>query len=319
MSDAVASTHRTFLFSGAGTVSETTDDTPPPARGFLLYLFEPGCDEADVARLLPSLDEMQALMGGDDRPRSEQMGDGIAVVLHTAEADPDHHTITARVERLWLEKSRVIAIADRQASEVAAMTRFSGARRAPVSPGDLVARLALRAADRVEPIVDRLDEKLDSIEDFILETQAMPPRSRLAAVRRAAIVLRRHLLPQRDALSTLSIEDLGWLRDKDRNKLREAVAWTSRLYIEIEAISERAGLVHEQMVDARAEQMNKAMLVLAGLTAVFAPLTLISGLLGMNLAGIPFSDSPFAFWVVLLVLLFIAGLVIVWLRAKRWL
>ncbi|WP_410175186.1 CorA family divalent cation transporter, partial [Nodularia spumigena] len=55
----------------------------------------------------------------------------------------------------------------------------------------------------------------------------------------------------------------------------------ARLGDELQALSERAVLVHEQILDTRAEQMNQTMLVLAAVTVVFMPLTVISGMLGM--------------------------------------
>ena len=51
-------------------------------------------------------------------------------------------------------------------------------------------------------------------------------------------------------------------------------------------------LVHEQILDTRAEQMNQTMLLLTAVTVILMPLTVICGILGMNVAGIPFADSP---------------------------
>ena len=83
---------------------------------------------------------------------------------------------------------------------------------------------------------------------------------------------------------------------RDRVRLREAAARCARLGDELQSLSERAVLVHEQILDTRAEQMNKTMLVLTAVTVIFMPLTVISGILGMNVAGIPFADEPWAFW-----------------------
>ena len=61
------------------------------------------------------------------------------------------------------------------------------------------------------------------------------------------------------------------------------------------------------------------MLVLAAVTVVFMPLTVISGMLGMNLAGIPFADNPVAFWVVAAGLAALGLGLVLWMRSKRWL
>ncbi|MNW15976.1 Zinc transport protein ZntB [compost metagenome] len=76
-------------------------------------------------------------------------------------------------------------------------------------------------------------------------------------------------------------------------------------------------LVHEEIVDDRAEQMNRTMLLLAAVTVVFSPLTLISGMLGMNVSGIPMAEFGGAFWVVCAILLVLALGLVWWMRKSR--
>ena len=102
-------------------------------------------------------------------------------------------------------------------------------------------------------------------------------------------------------------------------RLREAGSRTARLGDELQALSERAVLVHEQILDTRAEQMNRTMLILAAVTVVLMPLTVISGILGMNLAGIPFSDNPHAFWIVSGALTVIGVGIYLWMHKRKWL
>ena len=64
--------------------------------------------------------------------------------------------------------------------------------------------------------------------------------------------------------------------------------------------------------------MNRNMLVLAAATVVLMPLTVISGLLGMNVAGIPFHDSPYAFWIVTLALAVLGGAIYLFMRRQKW-
>ncbi len=87
-------------------------------------------------------------------------------------------------------------------------------------------------------------------------------RAKLAQLRRNLISFRRLIWPQRDVLNTLEIEDLCFFTARDRLRLREASARSARLGDELQALSERAVLVHEQILDTRAEQMNNTMLLL---------------------------------------------------------
>ena len=84
--------------------------------------------------------------------------------------------------------------------------------------------------------------------------------------------------------------------------LREATDRITRLAEELDAIRERAAVVQDQLVERRAEAMNHSMLVLAVVAAVFLPLGLLTGLLGINVGGIPGANADWAFWAVCAIL-----------------
>lgn len=89
----------------------------------------------------------------------------------------------------------------------------------------------------------------------------------------------------------------------------------ARLGEELDAIRDRAQIVQDQIMDARAEAMNPQMLILSVVAAVFLPLGLITGLLGVNVGGVPGATSPIAFWVLCAALVLMGG-VQVWLFRK---
>ena len=154
-------------------------------------------------------------------------------------------------------------------------------------------------ADRAEPVVATLNETVDRMEEDVLAGHPNRAfRVELAELRRTAIVLRRFMFPQRDALSTLEIEDLEWLTEKGRARIREATDRIIRLSEELDAIRDRAIVVHDQVVEARGEVMNRSMLVLSVVAAIFLPLGLLTGLLGINVGGIPGEHTSWAFWAV---------------------
>lgn len=144
-------------------------------------------------------------------------------------------------------------------------------------------------------------------------------QTRLAQLRRDLIGFRRLIWPQRDVLTTLQVEDISFFSGRDRMRLREASTRSAWLGDELQTLSERAVLVHEQILAVRSEQMNSNMLVLAAVTVVFMPLTLITGALGMNVEGIPFAAAPWAFTVVCGALVAFAAALVWWMRGRRWL
>jgi zinc transporter len=95
---------------------------------------------------------------------------------------------------------------------------------------------------------------------------------------------------------TLAGLDVDWLGDDDRLHIREAADKFARMAEELEAVRERAALLHEQITDLRAEQLDQRSLQIALVAFIFLPLTFITGLLGMNVEGIPYAGRPWAFW-----------------------
>ena len=312
-----------LVFDGKGGVSrlDPAVEAPPiPPRGFKLVSGNSRAPEFKVW-LKEELGTFNAdlLTVPSTRSRCTVIDDRAIVVLRVARPGASPDDIGRQLLTLWIEKGRVIIASELNILDFLGISKWEASHHAPVSAADLVARLGLRAADRLEPLVERLADRLDEIEESLIIQDTGKAQSRLSHLRRTLINFRRLIWPQRDVLNTLEIEDLSFFTAKDRLRLREASARSARLGDELQALSERAVLVHEQIIDARSEQMNRTMLILAAVTVVFMPLTLITGALGMNVTGIPFADSPHAFWTVCVLLVVLSLGIVWWMRGQRWL
>jgi len=290
-----------------------------PAKGFALISGNSRAPEFKVW-LKRELGDFNAdlITVPSTRSRCTVLDDRALVVLRVARPGAEPEDVGRQLLTLWIEKGRVIIASELNIVELLGISQWQQTHHAPVSPADLVARLALRAGDRIEPLIERMGDSLDTIEETLMLNRSGDTRSRLAHLRRTLINMRRLIWPQRDVLTTLEIEDLSFFTARDRVRLREAAARTARLGDEMQTLSERAVLVHEQLLDTRAEQMNQTMLVLAAATVVLMPLTVISGILGMNVDGIPFHDSPYAFWVVTGFLCALGVAIYLFMRQKKW-
>jgi len=309
MTDSPLPKELTLLFDGAGRarpVEDAVAATPAASPEFVwrhIDFASPGAGArfAAIEGLLP--DVFDALTAPETRPRCVPHGSGDdagvfinlrGVNLHEG-ADPEDMISI----RIWLQRGRIVSAWRRPLFAVRDILESIEREQAPTTPADFVARLALRLADRAEPVVATLNETVDDMEETVLAEE--PPdglRRRLADVRRTSIVLRRYMFPQRDALSTFAIEDLPWLTERERSRLREATDRITRLAEELDAIRERAAVVHEQVLEQRSEVMNRNMMILAVVAAIFLPLGLLTGLLGVNVSGIPGTETSWAFWAV---------------------
>jgi zinc transporter len=144
-------------------------------------------------------------------------------------------------------------------------------------------------------------------------------RGAIARIRAEAIALRRFVAPDRDALAQLSQIDFDWLAEDDRLHIREAADRFARMAEELEAVRERSALLHEQLTDLRAEEIDQRSLLISIVAFIFLPLTFITGLLGMNVKGIPYAEEPWAFWGVVGFCVVLGLLVLAWFARRHWL
>ncbi len=243
---------------------------------------------------------VDALLAEDTRPRLTIHGDGAILILRAVNVNMGEEPEDMVSLRMWLDRNLVVSIWVRASHAVNDVLAGIERGMAPETSAALVSRLALRIADRAEPIVSNLNEAMFDLESF--EPTEVTPYSdrqrRLIDIRQTATKLRRYLFPQRDALSTLTIEDLDWFKERDRSRVREAAERITRLAEELDSLGDRAIILHDQLLAERSDRMNRTMLILTVVTAVFLPLTLITGLLGINVGGIPGAGSAYAFWTV---------------------
>ncbi len=302
-----------FLFDGrGGAVRRTPDDLVQAdvvEGGFAWWHLHLGRPDADAWLETSSLDRfvIEALTAPETRPRCTVHGEGVVLNLRGVNLNPGAEPEDMVSTRLWIEKSRIVGVWLRPLLAVLDLMGAIQRGQAPSSPGELIAKLALRLADRAEPTIAAFNEQVDELEEAILDEAVEISRRKLADVRRVSIVLRRYMFPQRDALATLEVEDLPWLTDRDRSRLREAAERVTRLAEDLDAIRDRAQVVHDQLMERRAEVMNRQMLVLSIAAAIFLPLGLLTGLLGVNVAGIPGTENSWSFWIVCWLLLVMAG------------
>ncbi len=303
-----------FLFDGQGharklTLDElVTADTSPPGAFTWVHLNRMNAKSLSWLKDCGiDLHVYEALTAEETRPRCTLHGDGVILNLRGINVNPGSEPEDMISIRLWIEDCDVVSLGRRPLSAVKDLVAAIEADRAPTSPGDLVSRLAMRLADRMDPTVSELNEQIDDIEEQVIDDIDDVSRPLLADIRRTAIVLRRYMFPQRDALSTLEIEDIDWLSARDRSRIREAAERMMRLGEELDAIRDRAQIVHDQVTDNRAERMNRQMLVLSIVAALFLPLGLLTGLLGINVGGIPGTNDPWAFAIVCGILVGVGG------------
>ena len=104
----------------------------------------------------------------------------------------------------------------------------------------------------------------------------------------------------------------------DRLRLRESADRTTRFIEDLDLARERAVVVQEELLSRLSEKMDRTMYVLSIVAAIFLPLGFLTGLLGINVGGIPGADFKGSFLIFCIFLVLIVGLQIWIFKRKKW-
>ncbi|NFV79132.1 zinc transporter ZntB [Magnetospirillum aberrantis] len=259
-----------------------------------------------------------ALLADDSRPRVEDVDDNLMVVLRGVNvADGSGETSLVPIH-VWAEANRLISLRDteHQLSALRAIRLSLLAGKGPRSPGGLLAQIAERVVEHLELVIEDMEGVVAQLEDACLERTADTElRPQLARMRRQSIHLRRYLGPQRDALYRIQHDDATWLSRDAKLRLREVTDKVIRHIEDLDALRDRTTVLHEDLAAQISEKIASTSNRFTVLTALLLPPSLVAGLLGANVGGIPGHDDPWAFWQVCLITI---GLMpILWLALKR--
>lgn len=266
-----------------------------------------------------SLITQESLIDEGTRPRSIPSDDGLLLILRgvncNSGADPEDMVAL----RMLFTENRIITLRHRRVMAIQDIHDAIISGKGPTTVGDFLISVTGRIADRMGDVIADIEDRVDQLEDAILTVESYELRPRLADLRRQSISLRRYIAPQRDVLARLQHDRISWLDEMDRVHLREIAERTARFVEDIDSARERAAITQEELNSRLSEQLNKAMYTLSIVAAIFLPLGLLTGLLGINVGGIPGTENKWAFAVVTIFLIAIAVVLIGWFKKIKWL
>ena len=259
---------------------------------------------------------LDALFAEETRPRILEFVTGTLLILRGVNLNADAEPEDMVSIRLWSDGSRIISVRKRRLKAVTDLRERIEAGVGPHNAGDFITQLTSRLFERMEPVFTELDELLDDAEERVMEAADTKYRSQITDIRKQAIVFRRYIAPQRDVIAALRVSDMPWLSELHKRRLQESLDRVIRYIEDIDTIRERAQIVKDELTNALSDKMNKNLYLLSVIAAVFLPLGFLTGLLGINVGGVPGVDDPSAFWVFSGFLSVVVALQI--LLFKRW-
>lgn len=262
---------------------------------------------------------VEALTSDENRPRAFREADTLVTILRGINFNPDAQPEDMVAMQLWCDGTRVVTLRRQRLQTpfdvLATMERGRGPRTAGDLYTELVEQTVAKMNRSIVDMNDRIDELEEVDDDFPVETIL----STIADIRRNCLALKRYMSPQHEALLQITRDPPAWLGESNRRDIRETIDRLSR-YIEDLDVSKESALVIQDDINNRATaQSNKTIYMLSIIAAIFLPLSFFTGLLGINVGGIPGTKSADGFWITVGLLAGVLAIQIGIFRKLRWL
>jgi magnesium transporter len=292
---------------------DLTQETVVRSRPFLLETFEfhpLAVDDAVVERHVPKVDAWE---------------DYLYLVLHAIQFHPREEEPLSTLELdLFVGANYLVT---HSAQSIPAVERvWEYCQRDERGLGRGVARLLYQLADELVadtmPVIEQIDDTMDSIEDQIFDSPGPHLLASIFTYKRALLHVRRILMPQREVINKLARGDFAILEEESRVFFRDVYDHLVRLYDITEGLRDLVSGALETYLSVVSNRMNEVMKTLTIITTIFMPISFLTGFFGMNFFQ---PAMPLASWTGNTAFLLMLGIMILiplgmftWMRRRAW-
>lgn len=262
---------------------------------------------------------IDALLTEETRPRTTILDDSLLIALRGVNLEPKSKPEDMISIRLFITPTLIISTRKRDLLTIKEIADNLKKGVGPKSSSEFLIELTYRIIERMEDIIDNIEDRADQLEENIINSSDLKYRNEILAIRRESIVLRRYLFPQKEAMNKLYHDKITWINEYERIELREINDQLIRHIEELDTIKDKVTLIQEELSNMLSDQMNKKMYMLSIISAIFLPLTFLTGLLGINIDGIPGAKNENAFLIFCVMLIVVVSIQYVIFKKKKWL
>ena len=261
----------------------------------------------------------ELLTSDDTRPRAFREGQTLVATLRGVNLNPGAEPEDMVSILVWSDGVRVFTLRRHSMQTTRELARDLDEGHGPRDAGGLITSLIERMIARMNTSIVDMNEAIDELELTPVEDDPSGTLARITAIRHNCLGLQRHMAPQHDALEAIRREAPPWFEDHDRREIAEAIDRLRRYLDDINISKESAVVLLDELRTITAARSERTNFLLTVVASIFLPLTFITGLIGMNVVGIPYANHPYSFWAIVAVCAAIA-LVQLWLfRRWKWL
>ncbi|MCC6629206.1 MAG: magnesium transporter CorA family protein [Chloroflexi bacterium] len=262
------------------------------------------------------------------RPKLDQYDGYLFLVLHIPMHDKVTRRTTAVEVDIFAGPDYIVTVHDERCKPLIVLfdaTRDNRlVRDANMGRGSglLLYRIVDRLVDYVFPVLNKISDNIETIEEMTFGREVLRTVQEISVVRRDLIAMRRIIRPQLGVVATLARLDLPWLLLEEDDYFGDIQDHLNKAWDTLEDFKDVVDNLAAANDSLNVHRTNEVIKVLTVISVITLPLTLVTGIYGMNI-GLPLQDEPaggfLAFWAVMGIMVLIATSMLAVFRWRGWL
>ena len=261
---------------------------------------------------------VDAMLAEETRPRALVKGDGMLVILRAMNFNPGADPEDMISIRLWIDKQKVISTRRRDIRAIGDIIGFIEREEAPLGPSGFLITITDRLFERMEPFFVDLEDRISRAEELLASGREDEITDDAALVRKRTAIFSRYVTPQKTLLETLLKANFAWFQEEHREHLVESLDRVTRYVEELQELRERSQILNDELNNAHGRRLNDITYIFSVAATVFLPLSFLTGLMGVNVGGMPGLDNVQAFWIFSGVCVFIVVVQVFIFKKWKW-
>lgn len=265
---------------------------------------------------------LEDIVNTDQRPKMEDYGDYIYVVLKMLYGNEKGNEVNAEQMSLVLGPNFVISFQESEDdvfSKVRERLRTGKGRIREMGSDFLAYALIDAIVDNYFVILEQMGEKIEHMEEELVKNPTSKTLQRIHGMKREVIFLRKSVWPLREVISGLLRSESKLIKKTTAVYLRDVYDHTIQVIDTVETSRDILSGMTDIYLSSISNRLNEIMKVLTIIGTIFIPLTFITGLYGMNFRFMPELESPLGYPAALSVMLVVAVIMLIYFRRKKWL
>ena len=280
-------------------------------------------EDAETLRSVFGLHQLpvEAAVQRETHPKVESYGRYLYIVLHGINFQASEHVFETNETDFFVGANFLVTIHDGQRRSIAHIAELCSRADHVLAEGPvaLLHRIVDTMVDHYRPEVDELEERLDEIEKNVIESPSEELIGEILAIKRDITSLRRTVIPQRDVVGRLSRREFDLIGQEMSYRFRDVYDQLVRLADDSIVFQDRVTGILDAHLASVSNRLANVSRLLAVIAALFGPLTVITGIFGMNVPLPTLFGSPeHQFWEIIGIMVLSSAGLFIWFKKSGW-